>query len=73
MEDNMAKDPVCGTDVEEKGAAFMTHLEHETYYFCSKSCQDSFELKQGIRKGEPGKKWWQKILKDPRGIPPKCH
>lgn len=69
----MAKDPVCGMEVEEKGAEFMTHLEHETFYFCSKACQDSFELKEGIRQGESGKKWWQKILKEPKGTPPKCH
>ncbi len=69
----MAKDPICGMEVQEKDAVFMTRLEHETYYFCSKPCQDSFEIKHGIRKGEPGKKWWQKILKDSKGTPPKCH
>lgn len=69
----MAKDPVCGMEVDERGAEFMTHLEHENYYFCSKACQEKFELDEGIRHNEPGKKWWQKILKEPKGTPPKCH
>lgn len=69
----MAKDPVCGMEVEEKGAQFMTHFEHETFYFCSKACQDSFELKEGVRRDDPDKKWWQKIFKEPMGTPPKRH
>lgn len=67
----MAKDPVCGMDVNEKDAEFTTHLEHETFYFCSKACQERFETDEGIRKEE--KKWWQRILKEPKGTPPKCH
>ena len=69
----MARDTICGMEVEEKGAAFMTHFEHETYYFCSKACQDVFELKEGVRSDESGKKWWQRIIKEPKGEPPKCH
>ncbi|MBI5560514.1 MAG: YHS domain-containing protein [Deltaproteobacteria bacterium] len=69
----MAKDPVCGMEVTEKDAQRMTHIGHETYYFCSKACQEQFELKEGIRKEEPGKKWWQRILKETKGEPPKCH
>ncbi len=67
----MAKDPICGMEVEEKGAAFVTHLEHESFYFCSKACQESFETKEGLRT-EP-KKWWQRLLKESKGEPPKCH
>lgn len=69
----MAKDPICGMDVEEKDAGFMVHIEHETFYFCSKACQERFELDEGIRHDEPGRKWWQKILKEHKGGPPKCH
>lgn len=69
----MAKDPICGMEVEEKDATFTTHMEHETYYFCSKACQDVFEAKEGLRHNESSKKWWQKILKEPKGTPPKCH
>ncbi|HZX35190.1 MAG TPA: hypothetical protein VFF54_01720 [Thermodesulfobacteriota bacterium] len=69
----MAKDPVCGMEVSEKDASFMTRLEHETSYFCSKACQEKFETSMGIASGESGKKWWQKILKEPKEKPPKCH
>lgn len=69
----MAKDPVCGMEVAEKDAEFMTHIEHETFYFCSKVCKDEFDRRAGILRNEPGKKWWQKIVKEPKGTPPKCH
>lgn len=69
----MTKDPVCGMEVDEKDTEFMTHLEHETFYFCSRKCQESFELKEGVSHDARGKKWWQKILKEPKGSPPKCH
>lgn len=69
----MTKDPVCGMDVEEKDAVFMVHFEHETFYFCSRVCQEEFERKECIRHDEPDKKWWQKILKESKGVPPRCH
>ena len=68
----MAKDPICGMEVGEKDAIFMTRLEHETHYFCSKACQEKFETSMGIRR-ESGKKWWQKIFKESKEKPPKCH
>ncbi len=58
-------------DVEEQGAEFMTHVGHETFYFCSKACEEKFELDQGLRHEE--KKWWQRLIKEPQGAPPKCH
>ena len=36
-------DPVCGMTVEVAGARFTTVHEGRTYYFCSASCQSSFE------------------------------
>ena len=70
----MAIDPVCKMQVDEKEAEFHTRLEHETFYFCSKACQESFEADKGlIRPSTSGKKWWQKIIKEPKGAPPKCH
>lgn len=42
-EKNMAKDPVCGMDVDEKKAvATATHKGH-TYYFCTAACKRAFE------------------------------
>jgi len=40
---NMAKDPVCGMNVDEKTAKF--RLEHvgKTYYFCNAACMEKFK------------------------------
>ena len=38
----MAKDPVCGMDVEEKKAAATTGYEGKTYYFCATACKTTF-------------------------------
>src|SRR6056297_264915 len=37
------KDPVCGMQVNEEGAAGTTEYSDETYYFCSKKCLQKFE------------------------------
>jgi YHS domain-containing protein len=39
----MAKDPVCGMNVEEKKAAATAVHDGKTYYFCSVSCKATFE------------------------------
>ncbi len=39
----MAKDPVCGMEVDEKEAAANGEHEGKTYYFCSKGCQETFD------------------------------
>jgi P-type Cu+ transporter len=36
------KDPVCGMDIDPATAAGSEVYEGKTYYFCSKSCHDSF-------------------------------
>jgi len=41
--EKMAKDPVCGMDVDPKEAAGRTVYKGKTYYFCSSSCKDSFD------------------------------
>lgn len=77
MEAQMAKDPICGMDVDEKDAQFMTHIGHETYYFCSKACCESFEIKEGLRKEGEGKgrlrAALERFLKGPKEKPPRCH
>ena len=35
------KDPICGMEVEES-KALKLEKNGETYFFCSKSCQDKF-------------------------------
>jgi YHS domain-containing protein len=39
----MAKDPVCGMEVEEKKAAGTAEYDGKTYYFCSSVCKAKFE------------------------------
>ena len=39
----MAKDPVCGMDVDEKTAAGKSEHQGQTYYFCSAGCKASFD------------------------------
>ncbi|MEM1550667.1 MAG: YHS domain-containing protein [Candidatus Bathyarchaeia archaeon] len=39
----MARDPVCGMNVDEKTAKFKSEYAGKTYYFCSKYCKDSFD------------------------------
>ncbi|MBI5328046.1 MAG: YHS domain-containing protein [Deltaproteobacteria bacterium] len=48
----MAKDPVCGMEVDEKKAAKVVY-KGKTYYFCNASCQWAFEAnpEQFIKEG----------------------
>lgn len=39
----MAKDPVCGMQVEEQMAAATSVYQGETYYFCAKACKTVFD------------------------------
>jgi len=39
----MAKDPVCGMEVDEKKAAAKSEHEGKTYYFCAPGCKKAFD------------------------------
>ncbi len=39
----MARDPVCGMQVNEQQAAGTSEYQGETYYFCSPRCQEQFD------------------------------
>ncbi len=39
----MAKDPVCGMEVDPKTAAGKSDYKGETYYFCSPGCKKAFD------------------------------
>lgn len=39
----MARDPVCGMEVDEKTAQFKTEHMGKTYCFCSPGCKKAFE------------------------------
>jgi Cu+-exporting ATPase len=52
----MAKDPVCGMEVDEKKAAATATHEGKTYYFCASACKTTFvkapEKYAAAKKGE---------------------
>jgi YHS domain-containing protein len=39
----MAKDPVCGMDVDEAKAAAKSEYNGRTYYFCAPGCKKEFD------------------------------
>ena len=40
---NMAKDLVCGMNVDEKKTKFKSEYMGKTYYFCNQSCKAAFD------------------------------
>lgn len=54
----MAKDPVCGMEVDEKTAAGKSEYKGKTYYFCAPGCKQAFDKDPGKYLGtsseEPG-------------------
>lgn len=49
----MAKDPVCGMEVDEKRAAATATFKGQTYYFCSTACKATFEKAPEKHAGGP--------------------
>ncbi len=39
----MAKDPVCGMDVDEKKAPAKSEYKGKTYHFCASGCKVAFD------------------------------
>ena len=39
----MAKDPVCGMDVDEATSMHTAQRDGQTYYFCAPGCKKAFE------------------------------
>jgi YHS domain-containing protein len=39
----MAKDPICGMDVDEAAPAATSEYQGKTYYFCSVGCKKEFD------------------------------
>jgi Cu+-exporting ATPase len=39
----MARDPVCGMDVNPQSATFRAEHEGQTYFFCSRGCMLDFQ------------------------------
>ena len=51
----MAKDPVCGMEVDEKTAAGKSDYQGQTYYFCSTGCKKSFDKEPAKYAGQAHK------------------
>ena len=49
----MAKDPVCGMEVNEKSAAGKSAYQGQTYYFCSLGCKKSFDKEPAKYASQP--------------------
>jgi len=53
----MAKDPVCGMEVDEDEAAATSEHMGKTFYFCAEACKEKFEedpmkyMKMGKKRG----------------------
>ncbi len=41
----MARDPVCGMEVNEKTAQWKSEYKGKTYYFCAERCKQVFDKK----------------------------
>ena len=39
----MAKDPVCGMEVDPQQAAAKSEYQGRTYYFCATGCKQAFD------------------------------
>jgi len=39
----LAKDVICGMEVNEKTAKYKTEYKGKTYYFCSQFCKETFD------------------------------
>jgi len=48
-------DPVCEMTIEETTAAATSTYKGKTYYFCSKSCKESFDKDPESFIGKKGK------------------
>lgn len=42
----MAKDPICGMDVDTSKAKFSLEKNGMKYYFCSKDCYEQFRKRK---------------------------
>ena len=58
----MAKDPICGMNVNEKEAkkkGLVVTKAGKKYYFCSEKCKDEFEGKGKVKGKEESVPWYQ--------------
>ena len=49
----IARDPICGMDVETKKAAGKSVYQGQTYYFCAPGCKTKFDKNPAQHMKEP--------------------
>ena len=54
----MVKDPVCGMAIDEQATPYYIHRKHETIFFCSQICRDSFDMTNETDR----RPWWKQVL-----------
>ncbi|MFB6145043.1 MAG: permease [Candidatus Nanohaloarchaea archaeon] len=57
-------DPVCGMEVDPEEAEYSTEVKGEKFYFCSKSCHESFNpdsVKVGVKQNITSIEGWKKL------------
>ncbi len=46
-ERTMARDPVCGMNVDEQNSTIQVDFESRTFHFCSEECKEVFQTNPG--------------------------
>jgi len=77
----MARDPICGMEVDQSRAAAVLEYKGQKFYFCALSCYDAFERNPETYVSGRKEGWWTRFLnrlaQANREIygdkPPKCH
>lgn len=66
----MTMDPVCEMKVDERKSSYVTSFEGATYHFCSRECQNEFNIDPRRYVGRPQELAFQPPEYDPSGVPP---
>ncbi len=77
----MARDPICGMEVNESQAAAVLEHGGRKFYFCALSCYDAFEKDPDKYVSAKRQNWWTRFLnrlaqanrETYGGKAPKCH
>ncbi len=76
---SMAKDPICGMEVDPKRPAANIEYRGQTYYFCSEACKEAFSKNPEKYPKKKGR--WSRFLEkmvsagqeEFKGQTPSCH
>src|SRR5437764_2872438 len=69
-ESRMAKDPVCGKEVDTLRARAVGIFGGVTYYFCSFECKAKFKDPRQAPQAVPPKETGERRGRDPSALPP---